>query len=167
MFPVRRPGCGGENQSTTGAPPVPESAPQTNSKALFSLRAAAAGRSQSIRGRASRDEAYPVAKKCSKESFWQSGRPLICEAWVLKKFPLAAAGVVGGTVHHPPTTPGPPPPLPESAPQISSKALFSLWAAAAFGRSQSIRGRASMDEAYPVANKCNKEPFWQYGGPLI
>jgi len=39
--------------------PLKESAPHTNSKALFSLRAAAAGRSKSIGGRASRGEAYP------------------------------------------------------------------------------------------------------------
>ena len=44
-----REGGWGETQSTPG-PSLKQSVPQTNSKALFSLYAAAAGRCESIRG---------------------------------------------------------------------------------------------------------------------
>ena len=162
-----RGGCG-ETQLPPPGTPLQESAPQINFKALFSLWAAAAGRSQSIGGRASRDEAYSVAKRMQQRVTLAIGEALILKDLDFEKFSACGGRVrVGVGVetqsnppphHHHPDHHPPPPPLPESAPQTNS--LFSLWAAAA-GRAQSIIGRASRDEAYPVTKKCNKESFWQ------
>jgi len=153
--------CGGRGWRPSPPRTLPllqESAPQTNSE-HFSFCGPL-----TPAGRGSKNEAYQVAQKMQRRIFLAIGGALKLTGLDFEKF--SACGGRGGDPVHQPPGPPPPTPLPESAPQTNSNAIFSLWAAAA-GRSQSIRGRASRDEAYPGPKTCNKESFWQSGRPLI